>query len=147
MKVLCFAFDGNPQNPYKPGFYKKNCIAYTGTHDNEPFAAFVKAVFKSAKEAFFTELNSELEKAGLPFLDGTTGEDAVCRACIKLLMNSRADVVIFPLCDLLTLGGEARINTPSTISTDNWSYRASAESLSLLDGFLPELTRASGRHV
>ena len=42
---------------------------------------------------------------------------------MRLLFASRADVVILPLHDVLCLGKEARINFPSTVSTENWSYR------------------------
>ena len=47
----------------------------------------------------------------------------MCKSVVRLAFASRAKTVIIPLCDLLALGGEARINLPSTVSDKNGSWR------------------------
>ena len=116
MKVLQFAFDGNSDNPFLPKNFKKNCVCYTGTHDNEPFAAWAdKASEKVKKE--FADCTENLK--------GTPSEKA-----ITLLMKSRADTVIIPLCDYLEGKEDYRINTPGVKSENNWSWRLKREELS-----------------
>jgi 4-alpha-glucanotransferase len=45
MKILQFAFDSSEANDYIPYNFIKNCIVYTGTHDNDT----VKGWFEKAK--------------------------------------------------------------------------------------------------
>jgi 4-alpha-glucanotransferase len=145
MKVLCFAFDGNPQNPYKPSAYAKNCIAYTGTHDNEPFTEFAARALAENAEGFLDEFNAELTKAELPPLAPGADRYAVTKSAIELLMKSDADAVIFPLADLLMLGADSRINTPSTLSDGNWSFRVRESQIGGFTEFLHSLTEKYNR--
>ena len=41
MKVLQFAFDSREDSDYLPHNYNKNCIVYTGTHDNNTIIRLV----------------------------------------------------------------------------------------------------------
>lgn len=121
MKVIEFAFDGNPENEYKPSRYGENCIAYTGTHDNEPLRFYIESLSEWEKQRFDAELERECRIGKVPFRANTAS--AECKTVMRLLLASRADVVILPLHDVLCLGKEARINFPSTVSAENWSYR------------------------
>ncbi len=125
MKVLEFAFDGNPANEYLPSTYAPACVAYTGTHDNLPFRAYIEALSQDARRAFEAAFKKECEKAGVAFLGDTAAD--LCQSAVRLLFASAADTVVIPLHDMLCLGEEARINFPSTLSPLNWSYRFGGE--------------------
>lgn len=119
MKVLQFAFDARDTsggNEYLPHRYEKNCVAYTGTHDNQTLASWLKTITED-----------ELAQARGYLCDHFTPLHLIPRSLIALLMRSSAELVIIPIQDWLGLGDEARINTPSTVG-DNWRWRISAGS-------------------
>ena len=121
MKVLMFAFDGNEENEYLPSTYASNCVAYTGTHDNEPLRAYIEALPKEERKAFEKTLEKECLVADVPYITETMEDE--CQSIIELLIASIADTVIVPMHDVLCLGEEARINAPSTLSGGNWTIR------------------------
>ncbi len=144
MKVLVFAFDGWPYNEHKPSNYNENYVCYTGTHDNIPIRQYIDDLSADALEVYKRDLIDECGKAGLTA--DLTDSETMCKSVVRLAFASRAKTVIIPLCDLLALGGEARINLPSTVSDKNWSWRFvksdfSAETLQ----FLKTVAKDSGR--
>jgi len=108
MKVLQFAFDGMPDNPYLPGNFGPNSVIYTGTHDND------------TTMGWFAE-RSEEEKIRMGEHSDLNG-DAMPWPLIKLAIESEARLAIIPMQDLLALDTQARFNTPGTID-DNWQWR------------------------
>ena len=52
MKVFEFAFDGNPENEYLPSKYSENCVAYTGTHDNDTLRSFIESMEPPERKDF-----------------------------------------------------------------------------------------------
>ncbi len=110
MKILQFAFNGDPNHEYLPHNYTDtNMIVYGGTHDNETLVGF----FRDRTDyelAFLYEYLNIKKREEIP--------DAI----IRMAYSSIADVVIFQMQDLLKLGNEARMNLPSTIGT-NWRWR------------------------
>lgn len=128
MKVLMFAFDGNPQNEHKPSNYTENFVCYTGTHDNIPLRGYIEELDENGRRQFLTDLQRECELVGVSARLGSTEE--ICRTVIRLAFASRADTVIIPMWDILNLGAEARMNFPSTVSPKNWSWRFTEEDLS-----------------
>jgi len=116
MKVLLFAFGDNlATNPYIPHNLPKNCVAYTGTHDNNTTRGwFEKEATPDEKRRLFQYLGRIVPSEELP------------RELIRLLMMSVASTVIFPMQDILGLGEEARMNIPST-GEDNWEWRLSPD--------------------
>ncbi len=106
MKVLQFAFDPYNDNPYLPYNYPENCIAYTGTHDNDTLRGWYAA-----------ENNKEFVRDYLNVND----DEWVPAAMIRTVLASRAKTVIIPIQDYL--GSGRRMNTPSTANQENWSYR------------------------
>ncbi len=108
MKVLQFAFDTKEENDYLPHTYNKNCIVYTGTHDNDTILGW----YESCSEEERQWVNTYLQ---------TDGND-ICWDFIRAAWSSVADVAIVPLQDLLGLGSEARMNTPATLG-QNWKWR------------------------
>ncbi len=121
MKVLEFAFDGNPDNDHKPSHYGENCIAYTGTHDNEPLLSYIEGLDETARRTFEEDLRRECGAAKVPVR--AESASALCKTTIRLLFSGKSFAAVVPMNDLLCLGKAARINFPSTVSRENWSYR------------------------
>ncbi|MEM0478826.1 MAG: 4-alpha-glucanotransferase [Pyrobaculum sp.] len=108
MRVLQFAWDGNPANPHKPHNYVKNLVVYTGTHDNNTAVGW-----------FYTEATP---KARREFLEYAMCREEVNWCFVRLLYMSVADVAIVPAQDILGLGPEARMNKPGSTG-GNWKWR------------------------
>lgn len=137
MKVLLFAFGGELKtHPYIPDNYAPNCVAYTGTHDN------------NTVRGWFENEASEHEKTNLfVYLKKRPDVGELNWAMMEILMNSRAQYVITPLQDILGLGKEARMNTPSTIQ-GNWQWRVLLQSLTpVIVRRLRQLTENSSRSL
>lgn len=114
MKVLEFAFDSRDtgsRNDYLPHNYNENCVAYTGTHDNQTIFSW-----------FQTITDEERSMAREYLCDGFTPDEKLHRAFISLIMRSRAKLCIIPMQDWLGLDDKSRINVPSTVGT-NWKWR------------------------
>ena len=109
MNIIEFAFDGSPDNSHLPHNYKRNSLVYGGTHDNETVAGF----FNSKKP-------SELKYA-YSYL-GVNSKEEIPAAVLRAAYASVAAVAIFQVQDIIELGNEARMNTPSTVG-DNWKWR------------------------
>ena len=111
MKVLQFAFDENEDSPYLTHRYERNCIVYTGTHDNE------------TTRGWFRNLSQHDRNFAKAYV-GCEGrhETAAVWSMIRAAMASVADRCVVPVQDYLCLGNEARINEPSTLG-DNWKWR------------------------
>ena len=121
MKVFEFAFDGNAENEYLPCYYNENCVAYTGTHDNETLRSFIEDMDEQTRKAFTDELEKQCLQADVAYIKETVDDE--CESIVRLLFSSKANTVIIPMHDILCLGEEARLNAPSTVSGKNWTYR------------------------
>lgn len=113
MKILEFAFGGDPENEYLPHNYEKNCVVYTGTHDNETVKGWYKNQSRSDKK-FIKDYLQIKSVANIHW------------EMIRLAQSSTANMCVIPMQDYLGLGNEARINTPSTLG-DNWKWRMEAD--------------------
>ena len=130
MKVLQFAFDPDDEygeSMYLPHNYGHNCVAYTGTHDNDTTMgwlsslddetlACVRRYLNAGKDENFEQLTARLRDAAL---------------------KSVADLCVIPMQDWLLLGSEARVNTPSVLG-GNWKWRMKEDAA---DGTLASLIR------
>lgn len=122
MKVLLFAFDGDEKNDYLPSNIRtSNCVAYTGTHDNEPLRAFLDSMQEKERKEFEKTLEEECLAADVPYITESTEDE--CKTMIELLASTKANTVIVPMHDVLCLGEEARLNVPSAVSENNWTFR------------------------
>ena len=119
MKVLEFAFDSGEENDYLPHKYTNNCVVYTGTHDNDTVMGWLETAEKS--DVAFARQYCKMPPDE-PFNWGL----------IRTAYESKADMAVVPMQDILGLGKEARMNTPSTLG-GNWTWRVSA------DTWTPEL--------
>jgi 4-alpha-glucanotransferase len=132
MRVLQFAFEPGEDSAYLPHNHIRECVCYTGTHDNPTLAQWAAAM---------PEPEAKFARAYL----GATGR-GLGAAVIRAALSSVADTVIVPLQDYMGLGASARINTPSTVSARNWTWRLTPGDLSTeLAADILELSRTYGR--
>ncbi len=125
MKILEFAFDGDPDNEYLPSnITDENCVAYTGTHDNDTLRSFIEGMAPATRKAFEKALEEECLKADVAYVTESIEDE--CRTIIELLFSLPAERVIIPMQDVLCMGSEARLNAPSTVSNQNWTFRFKA---------------------
>lgn len=131
MKVLQFAFGNGPGNAYLPHNYERNCVAYSGTHDNQTTVGWFQGLGTADRQAVQRYL-------------GRDGSD-IAWDFIRLVLSSVADTAIVPLQDILRLGDEARMNIPGR-PQGNWGWRYLPHQLhpGLAEG-LGELTLLYGR--
>ena len=111
MKVLEFAFEPEKETGYLPHDYDRNCVVYTGTHDNDTIVSWYQTLEKEQREF----LNEYMDNADTP-------KEEIHWDMIRLAMMSSANICIIPMQDYMGLGNEARINTPSTLGC-NWKWR------------------------
>lgn len=111
MKVLEFAFDSREESDYLPHNYSKNCVVYTGTHDNDTLQGWYAAMEPGDRKFALNYIGNE-----------RTPADELHWDFIRLALSSVAKLAIIPVQDYLGLGTEARINEPSTLGK-NWKWR------------------------
>jgi 4-alpha-glucanotransferase len=132
MKVLQFAFGSDNGNPFLPFNYDRNFVVYTGTHDNDTTVGWFDKLSGRERDRFL-------------LYAGGVGTDGVHWDMIRLAMTSVAGIAIFPLQDILGLGGAARMNFPG-VAEGNWEWRYAdsvlTESLQIQ---LKSLTEICGR--
>lgn len=121
MKILQFAFDGSPDNQYLPCNYERNCVVFTGTHDNDTVVGWYldQKVPQVAKLQFQRAVN----KTDCPV-------QAVHRDFIYLALSSTAVLAIIPMQDVLGFGNDCRMNLPSS-ARGNWVWRCAPRYFSL----------------
>ena len=115
MKVLLFAFEeGFPENDYLPHHAVRDCILYTGTHDNNPVRGWIQ---NDATDIHRLRMRE--------YFGREVPDDDLNWELIRMAMATVADTVIFPLQDILGLGSSSRMNRPG-IDEGNWKWRVHA---------------------
>lgn len=131
MKILQFAFDDGLEHEFLPHNYPENCVAYTGTHDNDTSRGW----FKTAPRKERSFCKDYLKTNGKNIADDF----------IRSIWGSAAKLVIAPIQDFLELDSEARMNYPSS-AQGNWAWRLEEGSLSTeLAVRIADLNAESGR--
>ncbi|ABR47854.1 4-alpha-glucanotransferase [Alkaliphilus metalliredigens QYMF] len=115
MKVLQFAFNIWEESDYLPHNYDKDCVVYTGTHDNDTVMGWLQNGPRD--DVAFAKRYLHLNE-----------EEGVHWGFIRGAWSSVGDLAIAQLQDFLGLGSEARMNTPSTLE-GNWHWRVKKEAL------------------
>ncbi len=108
MAVLQFAFGGEADNAYLPHNYTRNCVTYSGTHDND------------TTFGWYGQLDEDTQDHIRRYL-GVSG-DSISWDFVRAAIKSCAYLAVFPLQDLMSLGAEARLNTPGS-PVGNWQWR------------------------
>ena len=114
MKVLQFAFDSREESDYLPHNYIKNCVVYTGTHDNDTILGWQKTANK--KDISFARKYLNAKRGSLVW------------PMITSALSSVADTAIITMQDILELGSSSRMNIPSTVG-ENWKWRCKQDDL------------------
>ena len=134
MKVLQFAFDSREESDYLPHNYDKNCVVYTGTHDNDTIQGWYDSLDDHDRELSIHYMNNQ-----------RTPREELHFDFIRMAMASVADLCIIPMQDYLGLGEEARINTPSTLGR-NWKWRLKkGEITDIVIGRIREMSKLYSR--
>ncbi|MBU0700278.1 4-alpha-glucanotransferase [bacterium] len=120
MKILHFAFGSGADNPYLPHNYHKNCVVYTGTHDNDTTIGWL------TKTSTRVEREHVLKYLGKIKADK---KDKKHWEVIRLALSSVANTAIIPLQDVLGLGSGARMNMPGKVLSKNWAWRYTQDML------------------
>ena len=139
MKVLQFAFDGDPANSFLPhNFTTANCIVYTGTHDNDTTLGwFLDSRMADSQRATIKRMANRA-------LHDTAG---IHRDMIYLAQSSIGTLSIIPLQDVLGFGNDCRMNSPG-IAEGNWVWRCAGEFLTAeIKEYLKSQTTLFGRAV
>ena len=110
MKVLQFAFGAGPRDPFLPHNFGRDVVVYTGTHDNDTIVGW------------YRKSSTEQERDYARKYMATDAAD-IAWDLIRLAWASVANTAMTTTQDLLRLGHEARMNTPSTVGPPNWCWR------------------------
>lgn len=121
MRVFQFAFLGDENSPHLPHNYPENCIAYTGTHDNNTLLGYVWEQDDATRKKLLTYC-------------GYSGEhwNHSYDTILRTMFQSHAGTVIIPIQDLLLYGADTRLNTPG-VAHGNWRFRITQEQLKEAD--------------
>ncbi len=119
MAVLQFAFGGEGDNYYLPHNVYSNTALYPGTHDNNTSIGW----YNSADEQTQDHVRRYLDVNG----------DSIGWDLLRASYKSVANLAIVPMQDILSLGSEARFNTPGQ-AENNWQWRYGPEQLDALRG-------------
>jgi 4-alpha-glucanotransferase len=120
MRVLQFAFDGNPANPHLPRNFTEPCVVYTGTHDNMTARGWYATRTAAQKKIIREAIGYDRKK-----------HKSIARALIETAFNSPAEIAVVPVQDLLNKGNGARMNKPSK-AQGNWRWCLTPEEFSKL---------------
>ena len=125
--MLQFAFSAGPADPFLPHNFNRDCMVYTGTHDNDTVVGWYQVTSTLAERDYARK-----------YL-GNDGSD-IAWDLIRLAWASAAHTAITTVQDLLNLGHEARMNLPGTVGQPNWCWR-------LLPGALDDWVAARLREL
>ena len=120
MRVFQFGFLSDSESSHMPHNYIENCIAYTGTHDNNTLLGYL------------WELDDKTRQKMLSYCGHIGDWKDGCKSIIRTMFASSASVVILPIQDILGFGADTRINTPGK-AEGNWAYRVTKEQIDSID--------------
>lgn len=120
MRVFQFAFLAE-DTPHKPHNYPENCVAYSGTHDNNTLLGFVWEMTQQERAVMMDYIGWPLD----------FWKDS-CPIILKMLLRTPAERVIFPIQDILGYGADTRMNIPG-VPENNWAFRLKQEQLDSID--------------
>lgn len=114
MKILQFAFDGSPDNPYLPERITPESVVYTGTHDNDTTLGWYLSMSEEQRRPLHAYLHQE--------------DPEMPQALMEMALASASELAIIPMQDILLLDSLHRMNIPGTVE-GNWQWRFDWEQL------------------
>lgn len=134
MRVMQFGFLDDGDSLHRPHNYVENCVAYTGTHDNNTLLGSIWEMPPERRADLF-------DYCGCP-----NDWSAACVDVIRSVMASKAAIVILPMQDILGYGADTRMNKPG-VTDDNWNYRVTFDQLASVNkAFYRRLNKLYGRY-
>ncbi len=131
MKILQFAFENPNENDFLPHNFVRNCVCYTGTHDNDTTLGWYNHAYETSRDKLRRYFS-------------TDGCD-ICWILIRACFGSVANMAIVPMQDVLCLDSWARFNTPG-VAEGNWAWRYKEDALTkALEAHLYETSKMFGR--
>ncbi len=127
MKILSFAFNGQEDNLYLPKNVTENSVCYTGTHDNNTLRGLIEGASEWDLNNLVWGVTNSLKEFKIK--GKTDSEEGLINSIIELGYATKSKLMILPVQDVLSLGGEYRINEPGTVKAQNWAVRFNAEQL------------------
>jgi 4-alpha-glucanotransferase len=121
MRVLQFAFLGDENSPHLPHNYSDNCVAYTGTHDNNTLLGYVWESDEEVRQRLFNYVGYKSDD-----------RDGSYESIMRVVFSSHAPLLMLPVQDLLFFGSDTRLNRPGS-AEGNWSYRVTKEQIGNID--------------
>lgn len=122
MRVLEFAFLGDPHSTHLPHNVTEQTIVYSSTHDNNTLLGYIWELDPALRARLFEYIG----------LSASAEWESAVERIIKVLMQTRARCVILPMQDLLGFGADTRMNTPG-VAEGNWSYRLTPVAMAAFD--------------
>jgi 4-alpha-glucanotransferase len=134
MRVLHFAFDDSPDNPYLPHNHVANCVVYAGTHDN------------NTTLGWFSELTPKNRAYVCEYL-GISNPETMPWPVVRSLYASVAKLAVVTMQDILGLEAKHRMNVPG-VAQGNWQWRFSWDQIAVgTEAKLRHLARLYGREI
>ena len=121
MKILSFAFNGDSGNLYLPEKYDKNCVCYTGTHDNDTLVGLINNMNEWDYNNLVNGVTNSLKAFEINM--DITDQKGLVSAIITLGAMSNANLFVVPMQDILGLDTDYRINEPGTVKDQNWAVK------------------------
>ncbi|MBQ7876615.1 MAG: 4-alpha-glucanotransferase [Clostridia bacterium] len=132
MKILQFAFDERESGDYLPHNYTPDSVCYVGTHDNDTALGWYMSAAENDRNMATRYFN-------------LTEEEGISKGLIRGAMASVSDLCVICMQDILRLGSEARMNTPSKMG-GNWQWRIKKSDLTdTLSEEINTMTKLYGR--
>lgn len=128
MKILSFAFDGQPDNLYLPQVLPENSVCYTGTHDNDTLMGLITNANDWDRGNLYNGVKNSLALMGIGL--PVTSDETLANAIIELGFASKSNLFLIPMQDVLLLKSDKRINEPGTVKAQNWSVTFRKEDFS-----------------
>jgi 4-alpha-glucanotransferase len=141
MRVLQFGFDGDVTNKHLPHNFHPDCVAYTGTHDNDTSLGWLLSLESSVRDSVFNYVNCDNSQ-------GWASDAGSCRATkslIRAILSSSAKLAIIPMQDLCGYGSDTRMNVPGQ-AKGCWRYRTNYSAINSIDrDFIMNINKTYGR--
>ncbi len=142
MRVLQFGFDGDSKNRHLPHNYPIECVAYTGTHDNDTTLGWLLSLDNHSRSQVLDYINCSSD---FGWANGG-GQCISTKSAIRSVVASSAKIAIIPLQDLCGYGSDTRLNTPGK-SDGCWEYRTNHSAIYNIDtDFIRSINNIYGRH-
>ncbi len=127
MRIAQIGVGADDDSTHSPHNYPENCIAYTGTHDNDTLLGCLFSMSHEERTRALRYCSAE----GVRWEEGGYYAPA-CRKIIETIWRSNARVVIIPFQDMCGFGSDTRMNIPGT-AFGNWRYRTTMDTINQVD--------------